>query len=256
MNYYCLFLGPVCQYNIDDCLSNPCQNGATCQDLIANYTCHCIRGFTGRNCETNIDDCADDFCQNNATCIDGIEEFICQCLPGFRGRLCEDDVNECQSEPCMNGATCFDQIAHFTCLCAPSFTGDLCETELSQDFFLVFPSSGTLDFLQLEGFQHPLDHVTVCLWMTTVDKHNYGTPLSYANETVDNLFTLTDYNGFVFYINMQEVVTDVTANDGKWHHICVTWSSPTGAWSIYKDGEQADKGIGLAVGTFIPSRSN
>ncbi|XP_023234733.1 sushi, von Willebrand factor type A, EGF and pentraxin domain-containing protein 1-like [Centruroides sculpturatus] len=247
------YVGPVCQYNIDDCLSNPCQNGATCQDLIANYTCHCIRGFTGRNCETNIDDCADDFCQNNATCIDGIEEFICQCLPGFRGRLCEDDVNECQSEPCMNGATCFDQIAHFTCLCAPSFTGDLCETELSQDFFLVFPSSGTLDFLQLEGFQHPLDHVTVCLWMTTVDKHNYGTPLSYANETVDNLFTLTDYNGFVFYINMQEVVTDVTANDGKWHHICVTWSSPTGAWSIYKDGEQADKGIGLAVGTFIPT---
>lgn len=31
---------------------------------------------------------------------------------------------------------------------------------------------------------------------------------------------------------MQEVVTDVTANDGQWHHICVTWSSPTGAWNI------------------------
>ena len=57
---------------------------------------------------------------------------------------------------------------------------------------------------------------------------------------------------FVFKVNNQEKITDVTANeDGRWHHICVTWSSDEGQWQIYKDGELADEGDGLAVGTDI-----
>lgn len=30
--------------------------------------------------------------------------------------------------------------------------------------------------------------------------------------------------------------TSVTANDGIWHHICVSWESATGSWKFYKDG--------------------
>ena len=53
-------------------------------------------------------------------------------------------------------------------------------------------------------------------------------------------------------MNNEEKITDVTANeDGRWHHICVTWSSDQGQWKIYKDGELADEGDGLAVGTDI-----
>ncbi|XP_076346234.1 sushi, von Willebrand factor type A, EGF and pentraxin domain-containing protein 1-like isoform X1 [Tachypleus tridentatus] len=247
------FAGPLCQYNIDECMSSPCQNGAVCHDMIANYSCECHHGYSGQNCEINIDDCALLPCKNNATCIDGIGNFSCECLPGFHGTFCEKDTNECLSQPCMNGATCLDQIAGFTCLCAPSFSGQLCETELSGDFFLHFPLAGTLDFVQLEDLRQTLDHVAMCMWMKTDDTRNYGTPLSYANDTADNLLTLTDYSGFVFYVNMDKVVTDVTANDGLWHHICTTWSSPNGAWAIYKDGELADSGIDLATGTYLPA---
>lgn len=59
---------------------------------------------------------------------------------------------------------------------------------------------------------------------------------------------------FVIYINMDKVVTDVTANDGRWHFICFAWSSPQGNWILYKDGVEEDRGTGLAAGTYIPSK--
>ncbi|MFP6640799.1 MAG: calcium-binding EGF-like domain-containing protein, partial [Myxococcota bacterium] len=35
----------------DDCASNPCENGGTCIDDFASYTCSCEPGFEGVNCE-------------------------------------------------------------------------------------------------------------------------------------------------------------------------------------------------------------
>ena len=37
--------------DIDECASNPCQNGATCIDGINAYTCNCVPGHAGDNCE-------------------------------------------------------------------------------------------------------------------------------------------------------------------------------------------------------------
>jgi len=42
--------------DIDECSSNPCQNGATCNDAVNMYTCTCAAGYTGRHCETSEDD--------------------------------------------------------------------------------------------------------------------------------------------------------------------------------------------------------
>lgn len=47
--------GKICQVDEDDCKSNPCLNGATCQDEVATYTCRCAPGFNGSRCETGID---------------------------------------------------------------------------------------------------------------------------------------------------------------------------------------------------------
>ena len=37
--------------DIDECSSNPCQNGAACQQLVDIYNCTCSGGYNGTNCE-------------------------------------------------------------------------------------------------------------------------------------------------------------------------------------------------------------
>ena len=43
----------------------------------------------------------------------------------------------------------------------------------------------------------------------------------------------------------------VTANDGKWHHICATWRNSDGQWKSYKDGAMVKTGTGLKKGYTI-----
>ena len=37
--------------DISECGSNPCLNGATCNDLLNKYTCTCAPGYQGTRCE-------------------------------------------------------------------------------------------------------------------------------------------------------------------------------------------------------------
>ena len=46
--------------------------------------------------------------------------------------------------------------------------------------------------------------------------------------------------------------------DGKWHHVCVTWSTRDGVWEAYQDGVKKGSGQNLSAwhpikpgGTFI-----
>ena len=39
------YYGPQCQYEVNECLSNPCLNGGECVDLVDSYSCKCADGF-------------------------------------------------------------------------------------------------------------------------------------------------------------------------------------------------------------------
>ncbi len=40
--------------DIDECLSDPCQNGGTCVDGVNGYTCSCLVGYAGVFCGTGL----------------------------------------------------------------------------------------------------------------------------------------------------------------------------------------------------------
>ena len=89
--------------------------------------------------------------------------------------------------------------------------------------------------------------------MSTTDRDNYGTVLSYAVEEEDNELVFTDYGGFVLAVGGEKVVTDVTAStEGRWEHFCADWRSDAGGrWRIVKNGELAAGGMGLASGRTV-----
>ena len=40
----------------------------------------------------------------------------------------------------------------------------------------------------------------------------------------------------------------MSANDGAWHHICVSWENGSGAWKFYKDGDLEEEGNSFKTG--------
>ncbi len=49
--------GSNCEENLNECLSNPCQNGGTCYDRDNSYICSCASGFLGSNCDIDVAVC-------------------------------------------------------------------------------------------------------------------------------------------------------------------------------------------------------
>lgn len=42
--------GLYCEEEYNECLSAPCQNGATCRDLVNSYECVCLAEYEGKTC--------------------------------------------------------------------------------------------------------------------------------------------------------------------------------------------------------------
>uniref|UniRef100_A0A3P9BQA7 Sushi, nidogen and EGF like domains 1 n=1 Tax=Maylandia zebra TaxID=106582 RepID=A0A3P9BQA7_9CICH len=152
------FTGRRCQIDVNECASQPCQNGGTCKDQINSFMCQCPPGYTGILCETDIDECKDRPCFNNATCVRGAGAFTCVCEPGYTGVLCETDIDECESQPCLNGGECIDRVNNFTCTCPAAFTGTLCETASCEELdckknqICEYTSSGIYNCTCAPGF--------------------------------------------------------------------------------------------------------
>ncbi|XP_013394438.1 extracellular matrix protein A [Lingula anatina] len=124
--------GTRCETDINECNSNPCQNGGTCLDKTGHYNCSCPAGFNGTECEIDIDECASNPCENAGTCINTDGHYNCSCSTGFTGDNCEMDINECISNPCQNGGTCVDVSGHYNCSCPTGFHGTNCEIDIDE----------------------------------------------------------------------------------------------------------------------------
>uniref|UniRef100_A0A8C9LFB5 Cubilin n=1 Tax=Pavo cristatus TaxID=9049 RepID=A0A8C9LFB5_PAVCR len=78
----CSPLTDICQ------LQNPCANGQ-CLVMTSGYFCLCNAGWTGSNCTENIDECISNPCQNGGICIDGVSGYTCECTSAWTGPQCQ-----------------------------------------------------------------------------------------------------------------------------------------------------------------------
>ncbi|XP_074046823.1 sushi, nidogen and EGF-like domain-containing protein 1 isoform X1 [Macrotis lagotis] len=125
------FTGKKCHLDVNECDSDPCQNGGTCTHGINSFSCQCLPGFKGPTCGTVESPCDAKDCQNGGECQARNGTAECMCQPGYTGESCEININECDSDPCMNGGKCVDLVANYTCLCSEPFTGPHCELDQS-----------------------------------------------------------------------------------------------------------------------------
>nr|XP_020038650.1 sushi, nidogen and EGF-like domain-containing protein 1 isoform X3 [Castor canadensis] len=118
---------PQC-LEVDECRSQPCLHGGSCQDLTAGYLCICSPGYEGVHCELETNECSMLPCRNGGTCRDLPGAFVCQCPMGFTGVHCETEVDACDSSPCQHGGRCEGGGGAYLCVCPEGFFGYHCET--------------------------------------------------------------------------------------------------------------------------------
>ncbi|XP_015810319.3 cubilin [Nothobranchius furzeri] len=86
----CSQISDRCQTN------NPCVNGECVSTASPpGYLCICNSGWQGPNCDQNINECLSNPCQNGGTCTDGINGFTCTCTSQWTGLFCQTPQQEC-----------------------------------------------------------------------------------------------------------------------------------------------------------------
>ncbi|XP_034427678.1 cubilin [Hippoglossus hippoglossus] len=86
----CTQTSNICQTN------NPCVNGQCVATTSApGYICNCNSGWQGANCDQNINECSSNPCQNGGNCTDGMNGFTCTCTAQWTGPVCQTSQQEC-----------------------------------------------------------------------------------------------------------------------------------------------------------------
>uniref|UniRef100_A0A0K0EUC6 Neurogenic locus Notch protein n=1 Tax=Strongyloides venezuelensis TaxID=75913 RepID=A0A0K0EUC6_STRVS len=122
------YKGERCEIEISGCDTNPCLNGAECENLQhGKYLCKCIHNYIGKNCQVlKNSTCSANPCAKGK-CTDLSESsFECSCNDGVEGVLCDTEINYCIDNPCKNGGLCVNEEKNFKCQCKEGYGGNDC----------------------------------------------------------------------------------------------------------------------------------
>ena len=184
------------------------------------FTCNCIAGyeeFQGTCVEIN--ECDSDPCQNGAVCNDKINGFKCgveitvsgitvyQCPSGWQGDVCGDNIDECSLRSsnldkdgyplvCGEHGTCTDTDGSYSCSCNDNWLDADCRQEPITEFKvpLVMVGNRDCDTLGAEnGDSVPLPD-------TITDGLVYSATWSYVDNLEQGLKQKSEKNCIFFLI--------------------------------------------------------
>lgn len=131
-------MGSICEINMNDCTVGACFHGGVCIDKVGGFECQCTPGYVGPRCEGDVNECLSNPCTNPGTqaCVQLVNDFRCDCMPGYAGHFCEKKVDLCHNSPCQNGGVCTvknvmgsgrkrKDVRH--CTCQQGYHGDTCQ---------------------------------------------------------------------------------------------------------------------------------
>ncbi|XP_067279115.1 neuronal pentraxin-2a isoform X2 [Pseudorasbora parva] len=89
---------------------------------------------------------------------------------------------------------------------------------------------------------------TVCMWLKSSASPGIGTPFSYGVPGQANEIVLIEWGNSPMELLVNDKVAQLplSVSDGRWHHICITWTTRDGFWEAYQDGERLGTGENLA----------
>ncbi|XP_042688999.1 neuronal pentraxin-1 [Centrocercus urophasianus] len=115
-------------------------------------------------------------------------------------------------------------------------------------FQLTFPLRTNYMYAKVKKSLPEMYAFSICMWIKSSASPGMGTPFSYAVPGQANELVLIEWgnNPMEILINDKVAKLPFVINDGKWHHICVTWTTRDGVWEAYQDGTQTGSGENLA----------
>ncbi|XP_028989563.1 neuronal pentraxin-2b [Betta splendens] len=90
---------------------------------------------------------------------------------------------------------------------------------------------------------------TLCMWIKSNASPGIGTPFSYGVPGQANEIVLIEWgnNPIELLINDKVAQLPLEVRDGRWHHICIAWTTRDGQWEAYQDGDRLGGGDNLAA---------
>ncbi|XP_034748458.1 neuronal pentraxin-1-like [Etheostoma cragini] len=140
-------------------------------------------------------------------------------------------------------------------------TGNHKKLKSPNAFLLDFPMRTNYMYARMKrSVVNEIFAMTICLRLKAGAGPGLGTPFSYAVPGQANELVLIEWgsNPMELLINDKAVTMPITMTDGKWHHVCMTWTTRDGVWEAYQDGVKKGSGQNLSAwhpikpgGTFI-----
>ncbi|MEM9218325.1 MAG: LamG-like jellyroll fold domain-containing protein [Cyanobacteria bacterium P01_F01_bin.150] len=116
--------------------------------------------------------------------------------------------------------------------------------------------NGDSDYAVLDSVENfPENSITIAFWVRTT-ANNRGTFFSYATPGAANMVMIRNAANLEFFLGIRNGFrTNISLNDGDWHHLAMTWQQQTGAITVYVDGEERTSGTINRGQALVPNGS-